>query len=161
VSEYTLHDGLKKHVITGKLLDRSSTERRAKLRWVELELYLGTENGTSDQAYFIHVIGQSVVYHLPGMDCTGGGVPLAPGQPLPADARPCPECQPPGKITPGTPVYLETTWYSLHRCATAPMVISRLTSEGWLSKPAEILLRRAAVHDAEISAALQEYAGEP
>lgn len=162
VPEYLIYDGLQRKTVTGKMLSRSDTERNRKLRWIELELYRGSINDVPGEALFLHTIGQSVLYHYPDQECTGGGIPT-PWVKLPYDARPCRECKPPalpsGARGDGPDLYLEAVRHKVYRCATGRHVIRQLLLyDGKLSTPAETLLLRAAAVDQEMAEAVDGYA---
>lgn len=170
--QYVLHDGLKRKQVTGTRLAVSSTERRGKVRWTELELYRGIERDAESEAYFLHTIGQSVIYHWPDGTCNNGGVPV-PWNELPPDGQPCRECSPPALPPedpanpdadrgPGPTLYLESTRPHLYRCETAERVLTQLLMhDGRLSAPAETLVERAALVDDGMAAALEAYANTP
>lgn len=174
--EYMVRDGLRNKTITGTQISEYSTQRREKSRWIELELYYGTEKDVPGEAYFVHIVGQSVVYHWPGSECNKG-VPVA-WLALPDDAEPCRDCRPPAlppldmdgeplyrRPVDGPAVYLESVRHTFHRCddgddrySAARQVIRKLSMhDGKLSSPAETLLERAVAADQWLAEALQAY----
>jgi hypothetical protein len=164
VQQYVLRDGLRRRQVTGWLVAVSSTERRGKVRWTELELYRGCELNVEAEAFFLQTIGQTVIYHWPDAGCGGGSVPV-PWDELPEDGLPCRECRPPALPPEGEPrgegpvLYLESTRPRLYRCWPASEVIRQLLMyDGKLSAPAETLLERASAADPEMAAALEAYA---
>jgi hypothetical protein len=164
VQQYVLRDGLRRKLVTGWLVAVSTTERRGKVRWTELELYRGFERDVEPEAFFLQTIGQSVLYHYPDTDCSGGSVPV-PWAELPDDALACRECHPPALPPEDEPrgtgpvMYLEATRPRLYRCWPAEEVIKQLLMhDGKLSAPAETLLERASVADTEMAAAMEAYA---
>jgi hypothetical protein len=153
--DFEVRDGFKRVQFRGVLLAPSTTRTRRKSRWVELELYTHDPDPRYPGRYFLHVIGQSLVYHRPSGGCNTGVPTLC--QDLPPNAVQCRECTPP-PCAPGETVNLESARHRLHDCATPEEVIAALqdpqvTGSG-LSTPAEHLLEVAAKADPGIAAAL-------
>lgn len=85
-----VRDGDRTLQFNGKLLAKSSSERKDSIRWIEFELYQ-TESGS----YILSRIGVSLVFH--GAACAlvkRYGLQEKPSSSLSSGAIPCEECQP-------------------------------------------------------------------
>lgn len=152
---YEVRDGIFPVKFTGRKLAAVSTETPRTDRWVELELYKVEPGspGLPDGGYYVHVIGQSVIFHRSGSVCnTGIRTAWADITPeLAEDIRPCPDCRP----EPGDEVIdLESPRHTLHRCRTALETVRQIQGPR-LSAPAERLLMNALPEDEDIKAAIE------
>jgi hypothetical protein len=150
--QYTRRDATHPVRFTGIQLAFESTETDNALRWTELELFKVTE-GKFAGWYFLHRVGQSVVYHKP--KACGFGVQTS-WDKVPTDAEPCPVCKPgPGQQV---EVWLESPRPNIDRCETPEHVENvllmkpRRDGSRFLSTPARNLLAKAAQSDAGIKA---------
>lgn len=150
-TKHTVRDATHPLQFTGILLAHESTETDSALRWTELELYKVTK-GKYENWYFLHRIGQSVVYHLP--NACGYGTATS-WDKVPLDAERCPVCKP---VAPSDSdgekqyeVWLESPRHNVDRCATPEKVedallMKRTGRDGtrFLSTPARNLLAKSA-----------------
>lgn len=132
----------------GKLLGTVNNERRGRSRWAEIVLYKYLISDPADprygqQAYLLHTMGHSVVYHRHDSAC-GQGVPVPVEEfPLraefPDDLEPCTDtlvrgrvvasgCYPPDwtKAKAGTVFDLEVLRHLQYFCPTADDVLHQL-----------------------------------
>ena len=89
---FEVKDGSRTLQFNGKLLGRSSSQKRDSLRWIEFELYR-TENGS----YVLSRVGVSVVYHVSSCHLVKryGLTEVAVGDvKSPRDLVPCEICSP-------------------------------------------------------------------
>lgn len=158
---FTVRDGLRPVEFSGEQLSSVSTETQKSLRWVELELYWAHPSEKMPAGgYFVHIIGQSVVYHQHESTCnTGVATQL---EELPEDAEPCQVCRPSRMasmmtVDPLAVVDLESSRHTLYRSIgpreqSALGIVQQMQRRP--SAPAQRLLETAAQKDKHIAAAL-------
>lgn len=137
---------------TGKLLGVIDNERRGRPRWAEIELYRYLVTDAADplygqQAYLLHTMGHSVVYHRHDSPCNRGvSIPVeefSVRAEFPDDLEPCCDtiirgnvvgagCYPPDwrSAPAGTVFDLEMLRHTKIVCPTAEDALS------WLRRPA-------------------------
>ena len=162
---FTVRDGLRPVEFSGEQLSSVSTETDRSLRWVELELYWAhPSEKMPDGGYFVHIVGQSVVYHRHESACNTGVATLR--KDLPEDAEPCQVCRPPANSAasveadlayPGRVVDLESSRHTLYRSIgpreqSAMGIVQQMQRRP--SAPAQRLLETAAQKDKFIAAAM-------
>ena len=166
---FTVRDGLRPVEFSGEQLSSVSTETERSVRWVELELYWAHPSEKMPAGgYFVHIIGQSVVYHKHESSCNTGVATQM--RELPEDAEPCQVCRPPsysvdlladasasvrGNST--LVVDLESSRHTLYRSIgpreqSALGIVQQMQRRP--SAPAQRLLETAAQKDKHIAAAM-------
>jgi hypothetical protein len=136
----------------GKLLGVIDNERRGRPRWAEIELYKYLVTDTGDpgqQAYLLHTMGHSVVYHAEGSHCNRGvAVPVEEFRlraEFPDDLEPCADTLTRGNVTSkgchpadwrdapaGTLFELEVLRHTKIICPTAEDALD------WLRRPSKV-----------------------
>lgn len=82
-------DRLREIEFSGKKLGWSSTEKDESLRWTEIHIYK-----TNGGNYVIERLGQSLIYHVQGTECSQGHGYKIRGSNLSPESEPCPRCNP-------------------------------------------------------------------
>ena len=156
---FTVRDGLRPVEFSGEQLSSVSTETERSLRWVELELYWAHPSEKMPAGgYFVHIIGQSVVYHKHESTCNTGVATQV--SDLPEDAEPCQVCRPPSYsllADAALVVDLESSRHTLYRSIgpreqSALGIVQQMQRRP--SAPAQRLLETAAQKDKHIAAAM-------
>lgn len=86
---FEIHDRVEKVEFTGRIIGHASSKRDHSTHWTEITFYR-TDGGN----YIYHSAGHSLVYHLPGQDCSRGK--KVDGEYIELDdaAEPCKRCKP-------------------------------------------------------------------